>query len=217
MIDDIPEPPSSRPFPPSVREDLRPVPLPRPSMPTSLSSRSAVPNGFKDPLFSPQSLDDSEGPVNSNDVNGQSSREASLLAQNTSHLSIDQGMPTKLRIDSFLSELEQEETDPFEPFLSELPTAYCYDVRMRYHCELEPPHDRRDYHPEDPRRIFSIYRELCVAGLIYDELLTKGPVVSRPLRQIDVRDVMEDEVELVHDKRHWDNMEGTRSMLPRHN
>ncbi|KAG8526199.1 uncharacterized protein KY384_000192 [Bacidia gigantensis] len=140
------------------------------------------------------------------------SREASILAQNTSNLSIENMKPAQEQFELFLSDLEQEqmeEHEPPAPFLAELPTGYCYDVRMRYHCELEPPKDRRDYHPEDPRRIFAIYKELCVAGLIDDNFLSQGALVPKPLRRIDVRQAAESEIELVHDQKHWEMMKLT--------
>ena len=144
----------------------------------------------------------------------QPSREASVLAIDTSHLSIDQSLkPTSDQINGFLSDLELDDHESRTPFLSELATGFCYDVRMRYHCELEIAKDRRDYHPEDPRRIFEIYRELCVAGLIEDKFLSTQPLVSRPLQQIDVREVTEGEVELVHDPKHWYDMKKTPSMV----
>ena len=173
-----------------------------------------IPNGFQDPHASSIPLSDEDLASRNGQATSQSAREASMLALDASQLSIDQPFrPTHDQIDAFLSDLELEEHDPPTPYLSELPTGFCYDVRMRYHCELENPKDRRDYHPEDPRRIFEIYREFCVAGLVDDKLLGSGALVSRPLRQIDVREVTEEEVELVHDKKHWDAMAQTPSKI----
>ena len=106
---------------------------------------------------------------------------------------------------------EMDEHDDVAPYSSFLPTGYCYDVRMRYHCELDPPQERRELHPEDPRRIFKIYQELCVAGLIENEMLNTGRLIPNPLMNIPVREATEAEVELVHDKRHWDFMFSTQS------
>ena len=80
---------------------------------------------------------------------------------------------------------------------------------MRYHCELDPPKLRLDYHPEDPRRIFKIYKELCIAGLVKDELLNTGTLIPNPLVRIGAREVTEAEVCLVHDKKHFDFMKET--------
>ncbi|MDI1489240.1 MAG: Histone deacetylase hda1 [Ramalina farinacea] len=133
------------------------------------------------------------------------------LIQHASHLSIEaSSKPPQSQVQAYLDDLGYEEDEAIEPFRSELPTGYCYDVRMRYHCELDTPKDRRDYHPEDPRRIFAIYKMLCEAGLVDDSVLTKSALVSRPLLQIQVDYATEAEIELVHDKRHWDLMTGTK-------
>ena len=88
-------------------------------------------------------------------------------------------------------------------------TGLCYDARMRFHCETDPPKDRSDYHPEDPRRIFHIYRELCEAGLVDDEKMAKG-LKSNPLYRIDARLAMKAELRLIHDDAHIAFMETTR-------
>lgn len=107
----------------------------------------------------------------------------------------------------------EAEHEPPKPYTSSLPTGLCYDVRMRYHCELDPPKQRLDYHPEDPRRIFKIYQELCLAGLVKDELLNNGTLIPNPLKRIPVRNVTESEVCLVHDKKHYDFMKSTSGGL----
>lgn len=93
-----------------------------------------------------------------------------------------------------------------------LPTGLCYDVRMRYHCELDPPKQRLDFHPEDPRRIYSIYKELCLAGLVDDEMSTQ-PIVSTPLRRINARNATEAEICLVHDAKHFSFIEKTKGNI----
>jgi hypothetical protein len=142
------------------------------------------------------------------------SRENSVLATSVANmLSIEapsDGMDDRAEFD-FLDETDEDRIPP-APYLSSLPTGLCYDVRMRYHCELDPPKLRLDYHPEDPRRIFKIYRELCIAGLVKNHLLNVGPVIPNPLVSLKVRDVTEAEVCLVHDKKHWDFMKSTPSM-----
>lgn len=115
------------------------------------------------------------------------------------------------RSEDFMDEIDADRMPP-APYISSLPTGLCYDVRMRYHCELDPPKLRLDYHPEDPRRIFKIYKELCIAGLVKNDLLNVGPLIPNPLITIAVRDVTEAEVCLVHDKKHFDFMRSTPSM-----
>ena len=94
---------------------------------------------------------------------------------------------------------------------SKLPSGLCYDVRMRYHCELEPLPDEEGYipgadpdlHPEDPRRIWSIYRELCLAGLVEDKMSIYG-LVKTPLARIEARYATPAEICLVHTRDHYD-------------
>lgn len=83
-----------------------------------------------------------------------------------------------------------------------LATGLCYDVRMRYHCELEPPKARLDFHPEDPRRIYHIYRELCQAGL-YKDPQFDVPIIDKPLERIRARDATAPEICLVHTPSHY--------------
>lgn len=141
------------------------------------------------------------------------SRESSVLANNVAnHLSIEISEdPMQQELDDFIDELDEAEHGPTAPYVSSLPTGLCYDVRMRYHCELDPPKQSRDFHPEDPRRIFKIYKELCMAGLVNDPMLNTGNLIPNPLLRIDARNVSESEVCLVHDKRHWDFMVTTAS------
>ena len=141
------------------------------------------------------------------------SRESSVLANNVAnHLSIETSEDqVQQSLDDFIDELDDAEHEPTAPYLSTLPTGLCYDVRMRYHCELDPPKQSRDFHPEDPRRIFKIYKELCMAGLVNDPMLNNGNLIPNPLLRINARDVSESEVCLVHDKKHWDFMVTTAS------
>lgn len=83
-----------------------------------------------------------------------------------------------------------------------LATGLCYDVRMRYHCELEPPKARPDFHPEDPRRIYHIFRELCQAGL-YKDPQFDVPIIDKPLERIRARDATAPEICLVHTAKHY--------------
>lgn len=141
------------------------------------------------------------------------SRESSVLANNVAnHLSIETSKdPMQQGLDDFIDELDDAEHEPPAPYISSLPTGLCYDVRMRYHCELDPPKQSRDFHPEDPRRIFKIYKELCMAGLVNDPMLNTGNLIPNPLLRINARNVSESEVCLVHDKKHWDFMVKTSS------
>ncbi|KAL8834659.1 MAG: hypothetical protein Q9170_003661 [Blastenia crenularia] len=92
-----------------------------------------------------------------------------------------------------------------------LGTGLCYDVRMRYHCELDPPKQRLDFHPEDPRRIYHIYRELCQAGLYRDPQFNVA-IVDKPLERIRARNATGPEIGLVHTAAHYHFVAGTAVM-----
>ena len=211
-MSDLPIPPSTRSFIPPSRIDFVPSPSSRQHGAFSPSSRSVVTNGHQDlQTFPRPRIGDAMQNTSSSMLNGPPSTGPGPSHPSSTNV-VESIKPSRERLDTYLAGLELEEGDVPQPFRSELATGYCYDVRMRYHCELEPPENRRDYHPEDPRRIFSIYRELCVSGLIDDGLLNRGSLVSRPLRRVDVREVDESEVTLVHDKKHWDIMKGTKGI-----
>lgn len=95
-----------------------------------------------------------------------------------------------------------------------LPTGICYDVRMRFHCELQPHQRPDDHHPEDPRRIFCIYQALCEAGLVDDPVLSTRPLVPQPMVKILARDATPQEICLVHDARHYTFMDNLRRKCP---
>ncbi|PKY08662.1 histone deacetylase [Aspergillus campestris IBT 28561] len=92
--------------------------------------------------------------------------------------------------------------------IASLASGLCYDVQMRYHCEVRPS---TDVHPEDPRRIYYIYKELCRAGLV-DDSESSRPLVSRPLQRISARNATEEEVSLVHTPDHYAFVESTKDM-----
>jgi len=142
------------------------------------------------------------------------SRDSSILANSVANqLSIESPNDKPEGMPGDFTDQSDGEHEPFTLYKSSLPTGLCYDVRMRYHCELDPPKQRLDYHPEDPRRIFKIYKELCMAGLVKDPLLNTGTLIPNPLVNIPVREVGEDEVCLVHDKSHFDFMKTTARTL----
>lgn len=85
-------------------------------------------------------------------------------------------------------------------------SGLCYDARMRFHAVINPIDD----HPEDPRRIYHIYRAIENAGLTSISALTAGG--RRALKRIPVRQVQKDEVLLVHDLNHWESMLATANM-----
>ena len=201
---------------PTPRQDHRPAPAPASNSTYSISPNTTVTqNGFRDTkrLATPNDVNGS--PFTAFPANKDGSRQTSVLANDVAdQLSIEPQISDLASTDDDIEEEPTEEHEIPAPYASFLPTGYCYDVRMRYHCELDPPKERRELHPEDPRRIFKIYQELCIAGLIENEMLNKGYLIPNPLLNIPVRQATEAEVELVHDKRMWEFMVSTQSKYP---
>lgn len=115
--------------------------------------------------------------------------------------------------DTDTSEDEEDEVDLRMKGLSvsQLPTGLCYDERMRYHSEVSAT-TGDNVHPEDPRRIYRIYKELCEAGLVA-EVADKSNILAKiPLRRIDAREATRDECQLVHTIRHYDFVRHTSKL-----
>jgi histone deacetylase 6 len=88
-------------------------------------------------------------------------------------------------------------------------TGICYDSRMRFHATLDP----QNSHPEDPRRIFEIYRTMCDAGLV-DDPMYEGHIKSNDIMLgIRAREVTMEEAALVHTPQHWNFLSTTASKL----
>ena len=81
-----------------------------------------------------------------------------------------------------------------------LPTGLCYDDRMRYHSEVSAM-TGENVHPEDPRRIYYIYKELCEAGLV--ALPGKKNLIDPPLYRLEAREATKDECLLIHTEEHY--------------
>jgi histone deacetylase 6 len=95
--------------------------------------------------------------------------------------------------------------------ISRLPTGLCYDERMRYHSEVSAT-TGENVHPEDPRRIYFIFKELKEAGLVAYEDDKSNLLVDLPLLRIDAREATEEECCLVHTQTHYDFVKRTSSM-----
>jgi histone deacetylase 6 len=95
--------------------------------------------------------------------------------------------------------------------VSTLPTGLIYDERMRYHSEVSAT-TGDNVHPEDPRRIYYIYRELCQAGLV-DTGKSEDLISGQPLLPIPAREATREEIELVHAApRHYEFVKATSTM-----
>jgi hypothetical protein len=91
--------------------------------------------------------------------------------------------------------------------ISTLRTGFCYDIRMRFHQTV----DYKDVHPEDPRRIYRIYKEFALAGLIQDrESQSVNP--DELMMRLRARYATEEEILLVHTKEHLAEMQTTESI-----
>jgi len=119
-----------------------------------------------------------------------------------------QGLPTgDTNAADFLAAQAQAKIKPNPLPISSLRTGFCYDIRMRFHQTV----DYRDIHPEDPRRIYRIYKELALAGLIEDrETLSVNP--DELMMRLRCRYATEDEILLVHSQEHLDEMKATESI-----
>jgi histone deacetylase 6 len=110
-------------------------------------------------------------------------------------------------MDDISNDVYFDEQPPHGLPVSTLPTGLCYDERMRYHAEVATINES-NYHPEDPRRIFYIYKELCQAGLV-DDPNSRRPLVRQPLFRIDAREATEEECCLIHTPKHYEFVKRT--------
>lgn len=94
-----------------------------------------------------------------------------------------------------------------------LKTGLCYDVRMRYHAKIFTSYfEYIDPHPEDPRRIYRIYKILAENGLIQDPTLSGVDDIGNLMLKIPVREATTEELLQVHTKEHLDFIEKTSKM-----
>lgn len=88
-------------------------------------------------------------------------------------------------------------------FYSPLKTGVVYDVRMRYHAKIFTSYfEYIDPHPEDPRRIYRIYKKLAEAGLIQDTSLSGSEDIGPLMVKIPIREATKEEILEVHTEEH---------------
>ncbi|ODV70290.1 hypothetical protein HYPBUDRAFT_103529 [Hyphopichia burtonii NRRL Y-1933] len=98
-------------------------------------------------------------------------------------------------------------------FYSPLKTGLVYDVRMRYHAKIFTSYfEYIDPHPEDPRRIYRIYKRLAEAGLIQDTSLSGAEDIGPLMVKIPIREATSEEILEVHSEDHLNYIESTESM-----
>lgn len=98
-------------------------------------------------------------------------------------------------------------------FYRPLKTGLVYDVRMRYHAKIFTLYfEYIDPHPEDPRRIYRIYKRLAEAGLVLDRSLAGASDVGPLMEKIPVREATAEEILEVHTAEHWRHIASTEAM-----
>lgn len=86
-------------------------------------------------------------------------------------------------------------------------TGVVYDARMRFHTEKDTE-EEEDIHPEDPRRIFEIFKALQDADLLENEKEPTSPaLLPFKLWRIAARFAEPGEIALVHSQAHYRFME----------
>jgi histone deacetylase 6 len=92
-------------------------------------------------------------------------------------------------------------------------SGLVYDARMRFHTEKDLEEDE-EIHPEDPRRIYEIFKELENAGLLENENREDDQrVTPYKLWRIPTRFAEQAEVCLVHSTELWEWMNTLDSKL----
>jgi histone deacetylase 6 len=105
---------------------------------------------------------------------------------------------------------------PPKPRASVLPyasskTGLVYDARMRFHAELPDMSTHPDdIHPEDPRRIHSIFEEIRQAGLVGSDTSEENEREDHCWR-IATRFATRPEILLIHTEEHYDFVESLQS------
>lgn len=90
-------------------------------------------------------------------------------------------------------------------------TGLVYDPRMRFHAELPDMNiNPDDIHPEDPRRIHSIFEELKQAGLVASS--TSEEDKEDHCWRIAARFATRPEILLIHTEEHYDLVESFQNM-----
>lgn len=82
--------------------------------------------------------------------------------------------------------------------VSSLKTGLCYDVRMMNHMQIF-----ESEHPEQPKRIFLIYKALVDAMLLVDPDISGVSKEPGLMTRISAREVTYEEAMLAHSEEHW--------------
>lgn len=162
--------------------------------------RKEIEGTHKDPLIS-----------NPPDSNGVFMTESNVIKHTTRVLPTSEEHTNKNE-DSVIyrdTESMNNNTHVKKKYRFKLKTGICYDVRMRFHATINPV----DFHPEDPRRIYRIYKEIADAGLInYDGWSWLDVNKQEIMQRISARELTREEALLVHTENHWDTLLQTADM-----
>lgn len=134
----------------------------------------------------------------------------------TSNVSSNSSLSPPLSVvDKFIGNSNDIIVTPTKPDLSYvlLKTGLVYDVRMRYHAKLYTSYfEYIDPHPEDPRRIYRIYKILAENGLIVDPTLCGSDEIGEYMQKIPIREASKEEILAVHSEEHLKFIESTQNM-----
>jgi histone deacetylase 6 len=93
-------------------------------------------------------------------------------------------------------------------------TGLVYDSRMRFHAELPSMSlNANEIHPEDPRRIHSIFEEIRQAGLVGPSNASEDEQTEDHCWRIAIRAATRPEILLIHTKEHYDFVESLQGKL----
>lgn len=129
--------------------------------------------------------------------NGRSSETSSLTSVSSGHLSARS---------KFVGVVIPKPASIALPYASSR-TGVVYDARMRFHTEKDTE-EEEDIHPEDPRRIYEIFKALQDADLLESEMDHTDPaILPFKLWRIAARFAEPAEIGLVHSQEHYRFME----------
>jgi histone deacetylase 6 len=93
-------------------------------------------------------------------------------------------------------------------------TGLVYDPRMRFHAELpDMSLNPDDIHPEDPRRIHSIFEEIRQAGLVGSSSVSEDEASEDHCWRIAIRSATRPEILLIHTEEHYDFVKSLQGKL----
>lgn len=146
--------------------------------------------------------------------------ETSLVKTENGHEHTENGHePENSQLIKTLDDIEKKDSIVVVPhktpqlFYSLLKTGLVYDVRMRYHAKIFTSYfEYIDPHPEDPRRIYRIYKKLAEEGLIQDTSLSGSQDIGSLMVKIPIREATAEEILEVHSEDHLKYISLTEEM-----